>query len=67
MSEKKLDLIHGAEAIGKAIGKTPRQAFWLLETGKILGAVKVGRSWAVSYRLLAKQFGVEVADQGEAA
>lgn len=60
MQMKKLDLIHGAEAIAKVLGKNKRQIFWMLENGQIDGAVKTGRSWSVSFGRLAKQFGVDI-------
>lgn len=46
MADKKenLDLIWGAEAIAKLIGRTPRVTFNLLTTGAI-PAKKVGDRW----------------------
>ena len=41
-----LDLVWGAEAIGKAIGVAPRRAFYLLESGSI-PARKVGGRWVI--------------------
>ena len=42
-----LDLIWGAKAIGECIGRNPRQAFYLLEKGK-LPARRVGNLWVAS-------------------
>ena len=49
-------LIWGAADIGKAIGKSKRQAFHLLETGQLQGAVKVGSRWAITVRALTANF-----------
>jgi hypothetical protein len=47
------DLLWGAAAIGEAIGKSTRMAFYLLEHGLIPGR-KVGKQWVASReRLLA--------------
>ncbi len=40
------ELIWGAANIGKAIGRTEKSAFQMLEAGKIPGAKKVGGRWA---------------------
>jgi hypothetical protein len=53
-----LGVIWGAETIGKAIGRTKRQTFYLLENGQIPEARKVGRCWVVSRSALQRQFGV---------
>lgn len=50
-----LDLIWGAEAIAKAIHRTRRQTFHLLETGQ-LPARKSGGQWVVSRRRLQQYF-----------
>jgi hypothetical protein len=42
-----LRLAHGANAIAKAIGKTPRQTFHLLSNGALPGALKLGHGWAL--------------------
>jgi hypothetical protein len=55
------DLLWGAEAIAAAIGRTPRQTFKLLETGK-LPAKKIGRRWFSTKRALARAMAL-----GEAA
>jgi hypothetical protein len=45
------DILWGAEAIGKAIGRPPRATFHLLESGAIPGR-KVGSKWVASRRKL---------------
>jgi hypothetical protein len=45
------DLLWGADAIGKAIGRSSRQAFYLLERRMIPGT-KVGKLWCASRRRL---------------
>jgi len=45
------DLVWGAAAIGKAIGRSERQAFHLLERGLVPGR-KVGASWVASRKAL---------------
>jgi hypothetical protein len=45
------DILWGAEAIGKAIGRPPRATFYLLESGAIPGR-KVGSKWVASRRKL---------------
>ena len=42
-----LDLVWGGAAIGEAIGRNQRQAYWLLENGNI-PARKVGETWVAS-------------------
>ena len=53
-------IIWGAVEIGKAIGKSKRQVFHLLETGQLHGAVKKGGRWAITVRALMANF--EAAD-----
>jgi hypothetical protein len=50
-----LDLIWGVSAISKAIGRTERQTFYLLEMGK-LPATKLGERWVASRGGLHKFF-----------
>lgn len=47
-----LGVIWGAEEIGKALGRTKRQAFYLLETGQLKGAVQIGKRWCITARAL---------------
>ena len=42
-----LDLLWGARAIGAALGLDERQAYYLLESGALPMAKKVGKRWAV--------------------
>jgi hypothetical protein len=49
------DLIWGAEAIGIEIGKSERDARYLLKTG-VIPADKFGRQWVASRRRLRKHF-----------
>jgi hypothetical protein len=51
-----LDLIWGVAGIGKAIGRTPRQTFHMLENGR-LPAKKIGGRWCASRQGLHKFFG----------
>jgi hypothetical protein len=54
-----LDLIWGCEGIAKAIGKSARATFHILEQNQI-PAKKVGRQWVASRRKLREHFeGVE--------
>ncbi len=46
-----IDILWGAGAIGRAIGRSPRSTFHLLENGH-LPAKKVGRLWSASRRRL---------------
>lgn len=41
---EKSELVWGARRIGQEIGRSPRQAFYLLEQGLIPGR-KIGRIW----------------------
>ena len=54
------DLIWGAEAISKEIGRNKRMTYWALETGK-LPATKIGSQWVTSRRKLREVFGLDVA------
>jgi hypothetical protein len=46
-NDQNTDLLWGAEAIGKAIGRGPRAVFHLLEKG-VLPAKRVGKRWVAS-------------------
>jgi hypothetical protein len=59
-------IIWGATEIGRAIGKTTRQAFHLLETGQLQGAVKVGGRWAITHRALMANFEAGHRKEGQA-
>lgn len=60
--DESLDLVWGAEAIGKVIARSPRQVFAMLETGQ-LPAKKVGGRWVADRQKLAAFF----LSEGEAA
>jgi hypothetical protein len=45
------DIVWGAAAIAKIIGRSGRQAFYLLESGALPGR-KVGRRWVASRQKL---------------
>jgi hypothetical protein len=64
MDKNDLDLLWGAEAIGKAIGVNPRKAFHLLER-KAIPAKKVGGRWVGSRRGLHKFFAEALAGEGQ--
>ncbi|PZO81763.1 MAG: hypothetical protein DI629_02650 [Mesorhizobium amorphae] len=46
-AEETLDLLWGAQEIGKMIGRTPTQTFHMLRSGK-LPAKQVGERWVAS-------------------
>jgi len=48
------NLVWGAEAIGKAIGRTTRQTFHALEKGELAGAQKIARLSLAARRDAAK-------------
>ena len=49
-------VLWGAAEIGRAIGKSKRQAFHLLESGRLQGAKKVGGRWVITLRALMVNF-----------
>lgn len=51
-----LDLIWGAQDIGRAMRRSPRQVHHLLEIGALPGAKKVGGRWCISRRALVAIF-----------
>jgi hypothetical protein len=51
LEENHPDPIWGAAAIGRVIGRNPRQTFFLLESG-LLPAKKIGARWVASKRKL---------------
>ena len=59
-SENSLDLIWEVSAIAKAIGRTERQTFRLLESGQLPGR-KVGGRWVVERSKLVEAFTGEAA------
>ena len=59
--ELSADLIWGIAAIGEAIGRNPRQAYNLLENGK-LPARLVGGRWVSSRSALRKHFSIQIGE-----
>jgi hypothetical protein len=64
MEHENLDLLWGAEAIGRALNIDARRAFYLLET-KAIPAKKVGGRWVVSRLGLRKFFAEAVEPCGQ--
>lgn len=50
-------IVWGTAEIGRAIGLTSKQAQYLLSTGTLKGAVKIGREWAITWNNLTANFG----------
>jgi hypothetical protein len=50
--ENPADLLWGAAAIAAVIGRSPRATFYMLESGGLLPARKVGGRWVASRRKL---------------
>ncbi|KRA42052.1 hypothetical protein [Devosia sp. Root635] len=57
-----LDLVWGADAIGKAIGRSERQAKHMMANGQI-PARKIQGRWVASLTKLRKHFEAEVSTQ----
>ena len=51
-----LDLVWGAKEIGRLIGRTERETFYLLATGQLRGAVKKGDRWCMPRKALRANF-----------
>jgi hypothetical protein len=51
------DFLWGAGEIGRAIGRNPRQAHYLLSNGEIKCAKKVGGHWVASRAALLRELG----------
>jgi hypothetical protein len=51
-----LRVLWGARNIGKAIGRSQRETYYLLEHGMIEAARKVGEQWTADLAGLRKQF-----------
>jgi hypothetical protein len=49
--------VWGAAAIGRLIGKNPRQTFHLLSRGLIRSARRVGHQWTATPSALRREFG----------
>jgi hypothetical protein len=52
-------ILWGAEEIGRAIDRSERSTFYLLESGAIECARKVGNKWCAPYGALLREFGAE--------
>jgi hypothetical protein len=63
MDKMDLDLLWGAEAIGKALDVNARKAFHLLEK-KAIPAKKVGGRWVASRRGLRRFFAEAIEGEG---
>lgn len=50
------NLVWGAEAIGKAIGRTTRQTFHALEKGELAGAQKIAGRWVLNLDVFLETF-----------
>jgi hypothetical protein len=53
------NFVWGAAAIGREIGRTPRQAYHLLSRGRIKSARQVGKNYCAHKPTLRKEFGAE--------
>jgi hypothetical protein len=60
-SDDEFEMIWGAAAIGAALNLDERQAYYQLESGRVPGAHKWGRQWAVSRAVLRRVLTGEVA------
>jgi hypothetical protein len=49
----------GCKEIGKPIDRSEQQTRYLLETGRIKSAKKIGHQWTVNERALLKEFGAD--------
>ena len=54
-------IVWGAKAIGLVINRNERQTFYLLESGHISCAKKLGNNWAASTRALEQLFAQDTA------
>jgi hypothetical protein len=61
------ELLWGAKAIGKAIGRSEKAAFQMLEAGKLPGARKVAGRWAFNPKIFFASFEGVAAAKGVAA
>jgi hypothetical protein len=55
--ETPADFLWGSDQIGRAIGRTERQTFHLLNSGQIKSAKKVGGRWVVAKAALFRELG----------
>lgn len=59
-----LGVIWGAAAIAKAIGRSRRQTFHLLNKGELKGAVKRGGRWCITRNALLSNFEICTQERG---
>jgi hypothetical protein len=52
------EILWGADKIGPAINRSPRQAYWLLQCGRIKCAQKKGPHWFAPRSALRREFGL---------
>jgi hypothetical protein len=52
------EILWGADKIGEAISRNPRQANWLLTRGEIRCAQKRGKHWIAPRAALRREFGL---------
>jgi hypothetical protein len=62
---KRRGIAWGARRIGEEINRTERQTHYLLETGQIRAARKIGAQWCASLSGLDEQFFDDPAKAGE--
>lgn len=60
-TENSLDLVWGAKAIAKLIGRTERVVFHMLENGHLPGARQIGGRWVIERSKLVAVFTGEAA------
>jgi hypothetical protein len=61
MTDRQLEIVWGARAIGEAINRSQRQTHYLLEQGLVRSARKVGSTWTATRSGLRQEFGGESA------
>ncbi|WP_245468424.1 DNA-binding protein [Mesorhizobium sp. M1E.F.Ca.ET.063.01.1.1] len=66
VNSQAIDLVWGAKAIGLEINRSPRQTYWLLESGRV-PAKKIGDQWVAERgKLRAALVGEAASDTGVA-
>jgi hypothetical protein len=66
-SKQKPKLLWGAEAIGEELNRSARQAFYLLTSGRIKCARKVGALYCAPQDRLRAEFGLDDVERHEVA
>jgi hypothetical protein len=56
VNDSKPEIVWGAEAIGRLIGRSTKSTFDALEKGKIPGAAKVAGRWGINPRVFFAAF-----------